>query len=165
MSNPIVVTLVAYALAVGVNVYYFCFGDDLTIVVSRTMFADMLLVLSLVPVYRAVQIKNSGDVDSLVDRLKAGLKPVAMYTFLVALTTFILFKLCGEPLVAQRMLEIQTAVDNALIEGKIMDAEAAQQLEMTKQFYSPTFHVAIVLLGNLFTGFVSAILASILIKK
>ena len=165
VKNPIVVTLVALALAIAVNVYYFVTGNDLTVVVSRTLFADMLLVLSLVPIYLAVLLKGSPTDLPMPDKMKYGMKPVAMYTFLLAIATFILIKLFGDPLIGARIFELTESLTNAVEEGLITAEQKAQQIELAKQIYSPASHVLIVLLGNLFIGFVSAILAAVLIRK
>ncbi|MDP6908824.1 MAG: hypothetical protein QF371_04920, partial [Flavobacteriales bacterium] len=75
-------------LAIGVNIYYFFTGTDLTVVVSRTLFADMLLVLSMVPVYESIRLSEVSTKQPLSSRIKAGMKPVALYTLLLALATF-----------------------------------------------------------------------------
>jgi len=164
-KKPIVVTLVALALAIAVNIYYFVFGNDLTVVVSRTLFADMLLVLSLVPVYLSVLLAGSPTDLPMIDKMKYGMKPVAMYTFLLAIVTFVLVKLFGDPLIGSRIVELTEALTKAVEEGVITTDQKVQQIELAKQIYSPTSHVLIVLLGNLFTGFISSILASVLVRK
>jgi hypothetical protein len=165
LKNPVNVTLVAVALAALVNGYYFATGTDLTVVVSRTLFADMLLVLTLVPVYESVRLKLVSGTEELVDRVKAGLKPVAMYTILVAIMTFTLFKLFGEPLVAERIEALTSALNEALSKGEIDAAQKTQQLELANQVYSSSSHVLVVLIGNLFTGFISSLLAALLVRK
>ncbi len=93
------------------------------------------------------------------------MKPVAMYTFLLAIITFILFKLFGDPLVGERLFELGKNLDQAIADGTIKPEQKTQQLDLAKQIYSPSSHVLIVLIGNLFTGFVSSILAGFLIRK
>jgi len=94
-KNPIAVTFVALALAAAVNIYYFVTGDDLTVVVSRTLFADMILVLSLVPIYQSVVLANTSSTTELPDKLKSGMKAVVTYTLILSIITFILIKLFG----------------------------------------------------------------------
>ena len=164
-KNTIAVTLTALALAIAVNVYYFVTGDDLTVVVSRTLFVDMLLVLSLVPIYQSVVVANSPAPMEMPDKLKSGLKAVAMYTLSIAILTFVLIKLFGEPLIGTRIFELTESLNNAVAEGVITADQKVQQIELAKQIYSPTSHVLIVLLGNLFVGFISSILAAVLVRK
>jgi hypothetical protein len=165
IKNPITVTLVALGLASAVNIYYFVTGNDLTVVVSRTLFADMLLVLSLVPIYQAVLLANAPADLPMIDKLKSGLKPVAMYTFLLAIITFILVKVFGEPLIGARIFELTETLTKGVEEGVITAEQKVQQIELAKQIYSPTSHVLIVLLGNLFIGFISSMLSAALIRK
>ncbi|MBP9151972.1 MAG: hypothetical protein KBF73_06785 [Flavobacteriales bacterium] len=165
IKNPIIVTFVALGLAVAVNVFYFATGNDLTVVVSRTLFADIILVLSLVPIYQAVSLANSPTDLPMPDKMKSGLKPVAMYTFLLAIITFILIKLFGEPLIGARIVELTESLTKAVEEGVITAEQKVQQIEFAKQIYSPTSHVLIVLLGNLFVGFISSILSAVLVRK
>lgn len=165
MKSPLTAVWLALALAIAVNVFYFSTGSDLTIVVSRTLFADMLLVLTLVPVYESIRIRDKQKPQPFVDRVRAGLIPVAIFTLLIALTTFILFKLFGDPLVGLRLEELTERLDQAIAEGSIDAAQKKNQLELAAQIYSPFSHVLIILLANLTTGFVSAIIAALVIKK
>jgi capsule polysaccharide modification protein KpsS len=165
IKNPIIVTFVALGLAVAVNIFYFTTGNDLTVVVSRTLFADMLLALSLVPIYQSVLLANAPADLPMIDKMKSGLKPVAMYTFLLAIITFILVKMFGEPLIGARIFELTEALTKAVEEGVITAEQKVQQIELAKQIYSPTSHVLIVLLGNLFIGFISSMLSAALIRK
>lgn len=164
-KNPIAVTLTALGLATVVNVYYFATGNDLTIVVSRTLFVDVILVLSLVPIYQSVVVANSPTELSMPQKLKSGMKSVTLYTFLLAIVTFILIKLFGEPLIGARIYELSEALTKAVEEGTITAEQKIQQIEFAKQIYSPFSHILIVLLGNLMTGFISSILAAVLVKK
>jgi len=56
-------------------------------------------------------------------------------------------------------------LNKAIEEGLITADQKVQQIELAKQIYSPTSHVLIVLLGNLFVGFISSILAAVLVRK
>lgn len=165
LKNPIAATLIALLLATVVNSYYFTTGTDLTVVVSRTLFADLLLILSLVPVYQTILLSNGVVGQSMTDKVKSGMKPVAMYTFLLALITFVLFKLFGDPLVGARIVELTERMNSAIEQGLMTADQKTEQLELVKQIYSPSSHVIIVLISNLFVGFISSILAAILVKK
>jgi hypothetical protein len=156
---------VALALASAVNLYYFSTGTDLTVVVARTLFADMLLVLSLVPFYMAVLVRNSESTLSMTEKIKSGMKPVAMYTFLLALITYVLFHFYGGPLVESRLLELTEKMNASIALGEMTLEQSKQQLDLAKQIYSPSSQVLVVLLGNLFTGFISSILASVLVRR
>lgn len=93
------------------------------------------------------------------------MKPVAMYTFLVAVITYILFSMYGDPLVAERMSVGVNDLQKSVADGTITQEEMNQRVDGAKQFYSISFYLPIVLLTNLFVGFLSTILAGILIKK
>ncbi|MFT6209867.1 MAG: hypothetical protein ACJAYA_000600 [Bacteroidia bacterium] len=164
-KKPITVTLVALGLAAAINIYYFVTGDDLTIVVSRTLFADMILVLSLVPIYQSVVVANTTSTVEMPEKLKSGMKAVVTYTLLLAIITFVLIKLFGDPLIGVRIFELTESLNKAVEEGVITTEQKAQQIELAKQIYSPTSHVLMVLLGNLFIGFISSILAAVLVRK
>lgn len=165
IKNPILVTLVALILATAVNFYYFSTGSDLAIVVARTLFADMLLVLSLVPFYMAVLVRTSDTVLSMPEKVKSGMKPVAMYTFLLALITYALFHFYGGPLVDARLLELTEKMNASIALGEMTLEQSKQQYDLAKQIYSPSSQVLVVLLGNLFTGFISSVLAAVLVRK
>jgi hypothetical protein len=165
MKNPIAATLFALLLAIAVNLYYFITGNELTTVVSRPLFADLILVLSLVPVYQAILVRNSAAAQSFPERVKSGMKPVAMFSFLIGLVTFVLIKVFGEPLIADRMVEVAANMDRGIETGTITEEIKAEQLALAAQIYSPTSHVLIVLVTNLFVGFLSSILAAVLVKK
>ncbi|MFM1875762.1 MAG: hypothetical protein RL266_1499 [Bacteroidota bacterium] len=164
-KHPVSATIVALILALIVNVYYFSTGDDLAIVVSRTLFADTLLVLTLVPIYESIRLRDSKVAYELIDRIKSGMKAVTLYTFAIGIITFVLFKLFGEPLVADRIHQLTIALEEAIASGSITEAQQKQQLEVANQVYSATSQVLMVLLANLFVGFVSSILAAMLIRK
>lgn len=125
----------------------------------------MMLVLTMVPVYEAIRVQSSNDVMTLPDRIQSGMKPVAMFTLVIALITFILFKIFGGPLVAAKMTLLTDQANTALESGEITKERMDEVLEMTRRFYSVSFFLPIVLLVNLFIGFISSILAGILIRK
>ena len=87
------------------------------------------------------------------------------YTLILSIITFILIKLFGEPLIGARIFELTESLNKAIEEGVITAEQKVQQIELAKQIYSPTSHVLIVLLGNLFVGFISSILAAVLVRK
>ena len=165
LKSPIAVTLSAVALATLVNLYYFSTEGELTTVVSRTLFADWLMVLSLVPVYMAILIKNQKNQLSFVESIKTGMKPVAMYTFLIALITWVLFSIYGDPLVAAKMNELHETAKQGVADAAITEEQVQAHLDAGERFYSVSFYLPIVLLTNLFIGFISSIMAGLLIKK
>jgi len=99
------------------------------------------------------------------EKMKSGMKAVSTYTFLLAIVTFILIKLFGEPLIGARIFELTEALSKAVEEGVITTDQKNQQIELAKQIYSPTSHVLIVLIANLLVGFISSILAAVLVRK
>ena len=152
-------------LALIVNGYFYSTGVDLTSVVARTLFADTIVVLSLIPVSESMKIGQLAQAPPFGDRVKSGMKSVALYTFLVAIMTYILLKLFGEPLIAERLNLLNDMLSSGISEGKITEEQMKQQLELANQIYSPSSQVLIVIMANLFVGFVSSILASVLIRK
>jgi len=164
-KKPITVTLVALGIAAAVNIYYFVTGHDLTIVVSRTLFADMIIVLSLVPIYQSVVVANTTSTVEMPEKLKSGMKAVVTYTLLLAIITFVLIKLFGDPLIGARIFELTESLNKAVEDGLITTEQKVQQIGFVKQMFSPASHVLIVLLGNLFIGFISSILAAVLVRK
>jgi flagellar biosynthesis protein FlhB len=93
------------------------------------------------------------------------MRSVALYTFLLAIITYILLKLFGEPLIADRLNLLQEMLSNGIAEGKIDDAQMKQQMDLANQIYSPYSQVLIVIMANLFVGFISSILAAVLVRK
>lgn len=165
-KHPIALVGVALALAaVAANVYIYSTGVDLTSVVSKTLFADTMIVLSLVPISEAIRIGELKTAPEFNDRMKSGMRIVALYTFLLAIITYILLKLFGEPLIAERLNLLQEMLSNGIAEGKIDAAQMKQQMDLANQIYSPYSQVLIVIMANLFVGFISSILASVLIRK
>ncbi|MBL4587658.1 MAG: hypothetical protein JKX84_11480 [Flavobacteriales bacterium] len=112
-KNPLIVVVIALMLVIGINSYYFATSNDLTTVVTRTLFADLLLVLSMVPIYESIRIKLIAEAEPLPMRIKEGLKPVLIYTLFLALTTYILFKLFGDPLIGDRISQLRQMLDAA----------------------------------------------------
>ncbi len=149
-------------LAIGVNIYYFFTGTDLTVVVSRTLFADTLLVLSMVPVYESIRLREVSERESIPSRIKAGMKPVALYTLLLALATFFLFKLFGDPLVGARISELRELLNAA---PELTEEMKAQRIKTAKSIYAPSTHVLVVIMGNLLVGLFSSVLAAVSIRK
>ena len=83
----------------------------------------------------------------------------------IAISTFILLKLFGEPLIADRLNLLNEMMARGIENGKITEEQVKQQIELANQIYSPSSQVLIVIMANLFVGFVSSILAAILIRK
>jgi hypothetical protein len=165
LKHPIGLVAIAFLLALVVNVFFYSTGTDLTSVVSKTLFADTIIVLSLIPISQAIRIGQTDQTPVLGDKVKSGMKSVALYTFLVALMTFVLLKLFGEPLIADRLNLLQEMLANAVAEGKIEEAQLKQQMDLANQIYSPSSQVLIVIMANLFVGFISSLLAAVLVKK
>jgi len=160
--------LVAVIIAIGVNLFYFISGTELTTVVSRTIFGNLLIVLSMVPIYETARLQSVTIAQNLPQRIRSGMAPVAVFTLVIAFATFVLFKIFGAELVAQRMAEsqrmaeLQAVLDSAT---EMSDAEKQKRLDGAAQIYSPAAHVLVVLLSTLFVGFISSITAALVIRK
>lgn len=165
VKNPVLVPIIGFTLALIVNVFYFATGEDLNTVVSRTLFADLMLVLTIVPVYEAIKVRGSSVSFSFGERIQSAMKPVAAYTLAIAAVTYILFQIFGDPLVGQRIVEMKQLFQSAVLEGTITVEDAEKRMEAAKQIFSASTLVMIVLMGNLTVGFISSILAAFLIRK
>ena len=149
-------------LVIGINSYYFATSNDLTTVVTRTLFADLLLVLSMVPIYESIRIKLIAEAEPLPMRIKEGLKPVLIYTLFLALTTYILFKLFGDPLIGDRISQLRQMLDAA---PEMSEELKQQKLEMARSIYSPGIHTLAVTFGCLLTGLLSSVVAAFVVKR
>lgn len=161
-KNPLTIVLAALILAIGVNVYYFATGSELTTVVSRTLFADLLLVLTMVPVYESVRLRLTPDPEPIPARIKAAMKSVLIYTLFMGLTTFILFKLFGDPLIGDRISQLREMLDAA---PDVTEELKEQRLATAKSIYAPSTHTLAMVVGTLFTGMLSSVLAAFVVKK
>lgn len=165
VRNPVVVPVVGFVLAAVVNVFYYATGSDLNVVVSRTLFADLMVVLTIVPVYEAIKVRASSQHLPFGERVQSAMKPVAAYTLILGALTYLLFKLFGDALVGQRIVEMKQLFEVAVADGTITAAEAEKRLEGAAQIFSASTLVLIVLMANLFVGLVSSTLAAVLIRK
>ena len=165
-KNPIAITGVALLVAAAVNVYFYCTGVDLTYVVSRTLFVNMLIVLSLVPLSEAVRVKHADQpIEDTAQRIKTSMKTVALYVIGVAIITAILFNIFAEPLVAAKLNDISAQAQQFIDSGEITQEQASSRLKAMEKFYTVTVFLPVLILTNLFVGFVSSIPAALLIKK
>ena len=161
-KGPNLVLFVCLLLALAVNCFFFFTGTELTTVVTRTMFGNIIIVLTMVPIYEAIRLKSMRTAPDIAIRVKEAMKPVAIYTLLIALTTFILFKLFGEELIAQRIAQLQELLAAAT---EMAETEKQQRLDSAQRIYAPGTQVLMVLFSTLFTGFVSSILAALVVRK
>ena len=160
--NPLTAVLIAFVLALGVNLWYFITGTDLSMVVSRTIFADLLLVLSMVPIYESMRLKLTSDTETTPNRIKAGMKAVLIYALLLAVATFILFKLFGDPLVGERISLLREMLDAS---PDMTEELKQQRIETARSIYSPGTHTLAVIIGTLFTGLISSVLAAVVVRR
>lgn len=160
------VFVIALLLATAINGYYYYAGTDLTVVVSRTLFTDMLICLTLVPISEAVRIKTQSNVNlEVVERIKSSMKTVALYVFLLAVITAILFSLFAEPLIAGKLNDIAQQAQKFVDSGEITQEQADGRLQAMGKFYTVGVYLPVLMLANLFVGFVSSIPAALLIRK
>ena len=164
--NPWTVLGLALLIAVVANAYYYYSGNDLTVVVSRTLFADMLICLTLVPLSEAARIRFQANVNmEVAHRIKSSMKTVALYVICLAVITAILFGLFSEPLIAGKLNDIAKQAEKFVASGEITQEQADSRLQAMERFYTVTVYLPVLMLTNLFIGFVSAIPAALLIKK
>lgn len=166
LSKPLNITVLALIAAFAVNLFYYYSGTDLTTVVSRTLFADMLIVLTLVPITEAVRTKNSdGQPADTAKRVKSSMQLVAVYVIGIAVITAVLFNLFAEPLVAAKLNDIAKQADKLVEAGEIAREQADQRLQAMQKFYTVGIYLPVLIISNLIVGFVSSIPAALLIKK
>jgi len=164
-KKPLNILAVAILIATGINLYLFATADDLTTLAVGSLFADTLIALTLVPVWEAVRLAGAKSAPPTTERVRSGMQVIALYTLVMAVITFILFKLFGEPLIAERLNLIEEMLDKAIAQGTLTPQQKQQQLTLADQVYSPYAQVLVVILANLFVGFVSSILAALLVRK
>lgn len=165
-KNPSLILGLAVLAATLVNFYFYYSGNDLTVVVSRTLFADMLICLTLVPISEAVRIKHDVNVNlEASQRIKSSMKTVALYVISIAFITAILFNLFAEPLVAGKLNDIAVQAQQFIDSGEITQEQADSRLQAMEKFYTVMVYLPVLLLANLFVGFVSSIPAALLINK
>ncbi len=166
LKSPLGATIVALLLAFAVNAYFYVTGTDLTIVVSRTLFANMLIVLSLVPMAEALSVRSAeAPLPDTAVRIKNSMKTVALYVIILAVLTAILFSLFAEPLVAGKLNDIANQAKLFVENGDITQEQADERLLGMEKFYSIGVYLPVLILTNLMVGFVSSIPAVILIRK
>lgn len=164
-KNPLAVIAAGVLLAVVANIYLFSTGEELTQVVTQTLFADTIIVLTLVPVVESIRMREEKHNLPIQTRVRSGMKTVALYAFVIAICTFVLFKLFGEPLIAEKLNLLSALIDDEIAKGNFTEQQKAEQLEAANRFYSPSLQVMIVIMANLIVGFISSILAAVLVKK
>lgn len=158
--------MLAILAALAVNLFYYYSGTDLTTVVSRTLFADMLIVLTLVPISEAVRTKQiEGQLPNTAERIKTSLQLVAVYVIGISIITAVLFNLFAEPLVAAKLNDIAKQADKLVAAGEIAREQADQRLAAMDKFYTVGVYLPVLVISNLTVGFVSSIPAALLIRK
>lgn len=164
-KNPLAVIAAGILLAVAANIFLFSTGEELTQVVTQTLFADTIIVLTLVPVVESIRMREEKQNLPIQTRVRSGMKTVALYAFVIAVSTFILFKLFGEPLIAQKLNLLSELIDDEIAKGNFTQQQKVDQLEAANRFYSSSLQVMIVIMANLIVGFISSILAAVLVRK
>lgn len=159
--KPIYAVLSAIALAVAVNVYIFATRVELSAVASQTIFANTITVLSLVPIYLILLLKQKQLPIDMPSRVKVSLKAVAIFALCMAITTAILFNTSGEYLIHDRLVVIQQLLKDSGLTAE----EQANRLLSAQRIYSPATQVLIGTIATLFTGFISSIVASVAVRS
>ena len=159
--KPIYAVLSAIAVAVAVNVYIFATRVELSAVASQTIFANTITVLSLVPIYLILLLKQKQLPIDMPSRVKVSLKAVAIFALCMAITTAILFNTSGEYLIHDRLVVIQQLLKDSGLTAE----EQASRLLSAQRIYSPATQVLIGTIATLFTGFISSIVASVAVRS
>jgi capsule polysaccharide modification protein KpsS len=158
--KPLFAVLGAIVLAIAANVFIFSTRSDLSAVAGQTVFVNSMAVLTLVPLYMVMMLKQNVLSHDMPKRVKEGLKAVAIFTLCMALVTFILFKTSGDYLIHERLAKVQ----QLLSESGLTAEEQAQRLESARSIYSPATQVLFGTLAMLITGFISSIIAAVAVK-
>lgn len=158
--KPLFAVLGGIVLAISANVFIFSTRSDLSAVAGQTVFVNSMVVLTLVPLYMVLMLKQGSMPHDIAHRVKAGLKAVAIFTLTMALVTFILFKTSGDYLIHERIAKVQ----QLLASSELTIEEQTQRLASARSIYSPSTQVLFGTLAMLVTGFISSIIAGITVK-
>jgi hypothetical protein len=158
--RPIHSVLLALAFAIGVNVFVFSTRTGLSAVAGQTLFANCMVVLTLVPLYMVLLLKSNELPSEMPHRVKAGLKAVAIFALLMAVVTFLLFSTLGEYLIYERL----QMVEQLLKATELSTEEQMQRLTSAQRIYSPATQTLFSTMAVLFTGFISSIVAGVAVR-
>lgn len=159
--RPYHAILIAFAIALMADVFIFRQYTGLSEVAAYSVFAHCFVVLSMVPIYLMLRLR-SGELEAqMPSRVKSAIKAVAAYAFLVGAVSFILFSTMGDYLIAERMELLRTM----LAESDLSEAERTMRLSSAERIYSPGVQVLFGTLAVMFTGFISAIVAAVAVRR
>lgn len=166
-SGRLIAIGIALLIAGAVNVYFYSTGTNLKTVIPVTLFADMMVVLTLIPIVeaRSATSSNKEVPANPTARIKSSMQIVALYALGIAILTWIVFGLFGEPLVAGELNDLQKKAELAIESGEVTQEVAKKILDNREAIYSIWLYLPFLLIANLFAGFVSSIPAALLIRK
>lgn len=144
----------------GANVFVFSSRTGLSAVAAQTLFANCMVVLTFIPLYMVILLKRGELSAQMPQRVKAGLKAVAIFALLMAVVTFILFSTLGEYLIHERLQMVEQLLKNTGLSAE----EQAQRLTSAQRIYSPATQTLFSTMAVLFTGFISSIVAGATVR-
>lgn len=143
------------------NVFIFRAYTELSQVAAYSVFANCMVVLSMVPFYMVLRLR-AGELEAqMPSRVKSAIKAVGPYALLVGALGFVLFNTLGDYLIAERMALLR----ELLAASELTAEEQAMRISSAERIYSPAVQVLFSTMAVLFTGFISAIVAGVTVRK
>jgi hypothetical protein len=143
------------------NVFIFRTYTELSEVAAYSVFANCMVVLTMVPFYMVLRLR-AGELEAQMPaRVKSSIKAVAAYALLVGILGFVLFNTLGEYLIEERM----ALLGEMLAASDLTADEQAMRISSAERIYSPTVQVLFSTMAVMFTGFISAIVAGTTVRK
>ncbi|MCF8258653.1 MAG: hypothetical protein K9J06_13945 [Flavobacteriales bacterium] len=159
--RPYHAILIAFAIALMANVFIFRTYTELSEVAAYSVFANCMVVLTMVPLYTVLRLR-AGDLESqMPSRVKTSVKAVAAFALLVGMLGFVLFNTLGDYLIGERM----ALLVERLAASDLTAEEQARHISSAERIYSPGVQVLFSTMAVLFTGFISAIVAGVAVRR
>lgn len=142
-------------------VFIFRTYTELSEVAAYSVFANCMVVLTMVPFYMVLRLR-AGELEAqMPSRVKTSIKAVAAFALLVAVLGFALFSTLGEYLIEERM----ALLGEMLAASDLTADEQARRMSGAERIYSPAVQVLFSTMAVMFTGFISAIVAGTTVRK
>jgi hypothetical protein len=143
------------------NVFIFRTYAELSQVAAYSVFANCMVVLTMVPFYMVLRLR-AGELEAqMPSRVKSAIKAVAAYALLVGALGFVLFNTLGDPLIEERMALLR----EMLAASELTADEQAMRISSAERIYSPGVQALFSTMAVMFTGFISAIVAGTTVRK
>lgn len=143
------------------NVFIFHTYTELSEVAAYSVFANCMVVLTMVPFYMVLRLRTGELEAQMPSRVKTSIKAVAAFALLVAMLGFALFSTLGEYLIEERM----ALLVEMLAASDLTADEQAMRISGAERIYSPAVQVLFSTMAVMFTGFISAIVAGTAVRK